>query len=494
MGESAAECIRLADAALIQGRFWVAALRLREAFAGQESDGRIWSTAIAIAERIGDDHAAVLAAERLRLAMAGGAAETCRLAEALTTAGRADEAVVLLQPLADAGSLTPDQSFKLTRMLMFAGRIDEAQARARALLKLRPDSPTLWERIAMTKRFGPDDPDLAAMRKVFRRRSDGAPAGRSAIAAALAKAYVDIGDDAQANRFLEARAEANRAQFPFDARVHVAPVADTVAWCESGRRDPEGPPTEGGERPVLILGPARSGTTLLDQVFAGHSAVRGGGELRHLWLAAHELGDHSTASIDAFDASRAAANTDSDRWGEFGRRYLYLADERFGAGARFTDKLLSNVYRIRAIRRALPQARILYISRDPLDVAWSCWRTQFDADSAWSNSPETTALYVNCYRRMMEAWMRRYPDALTEISYESLVRDPEREIPRLLQACGLPDETSTRRPELAGRPVGTMSFAQVRAPINDASIGSAAAFPISTRKLRAALEATGARV
>jgi hypothetical protein len=36
-----------------------------------------------------------------------------------------------------------------------------------------------------------------------------------------------------------------------------------------------------------------------------------------------------------------------------------------------------------------------------------------------------------------------------------------------------------------------MSFAQVRAPINAASINSAAAFPVSTRKLGAALDAAG---
>ena len=118
----------------------------------------------------------------------------------------------MLVPLADTGVLSPEQHFKLTRMLMFAGRLDEAQARCRALLKSHGDSPTLWERIAQTKRFKQDDPDIGEMRRILDRWTLSRPAGHAAIATALAKACVDIGDDRAANRYLEERAAANRAR------------------------------------------------------------------------------------------------------------------------------------------------------------------------------------------------------------------------------------------------------------------------------------------
>ncbi len=403
------------------------------------------------------------------------------LAETLTQAGRVDEAVALLIPLADRKRLSADQCFKLTRMLMFAGRLDEAQARARELLEIHRDSPTLWERIAQTKRFTPGDPDLGEMQKVFDRSSLARPAGRAAIATALAGAFVDLGDDELADRYLEARAAANRARYPFNARALEEAVRDIVGWCETDEVDHFAPACDGSERPIFILGTARSGTSLLDQIFSRHPEITGGGELRHFWLAARELGDCSTPQVRAFSGS----------WPELGRRYLALADERFGSGTRFTDKLLSNVYRIRAIRRALPNAHIIYISRRPLDVAWSCWRMQFDAESAWSNSPESIALHISSTRRIMAAWMRRYPDSITEVSYENLARNPDQEIPRLLQACGLSDDPATRQPQFSRRAVITMSYAQVRAPIHTGSIDSAASFPVATRKLRAALEAVG---
>jgi hypothetical protein len=466
-------------------------MHLRQALASDEKLGQQWVSAVKLAERIGDDHAAVLAAQRLCDDSGDGSAESFILAEAQTQAGRVEEAVALLIPLADNGKLSPDQNFKLTRMLMFAGRLNEAQERARNLLKSHADSPTLWERIALTKQFTMGDRDFIEMRKVFDHSSITRPAGRAAIATALAKASVDIGDDRAADLYLEARAAANRARFPFDPRPLELGVRDAVAWCESGREDAPASVADGSQRPIFILGPARSGTSLLDQIFSRHPEVQGGGELKHFWLAARELGDCSSARIDEFAERGKAANPQFDPWSEFGRRYLALADERFGIGSRFTDKLLSNVYRVRAIRRSLPDAPIISVSRNPLDVAWSCWRAQFDAESAWSNSPQTMALYIGSHRRMMEAWMRRYPTAIIGVRYENLVRSPDQEIARVLQGCGLSDDPATREPQFSKRACITMSFAQVRAPINAASINSAAAFPVSTRKLRAALDAAG---
>ncbi len=491
MPESASLALELASQSVARGELWAAANHLRQALSSSDSLGGSWAAAVKLAVQIADDNAAVLAARRLYDESSKGPTEAFILAEALTHAAQPEEAADLLVPLADSGALSPDQHFKLTRMLMFAGRLDEAQARSRALLKSNSDSPTLWERIAQTKRFTQDDPDIGEMRKVFDRWTIARPAGHAAIATALAKACVDVGDDGAADQYLEARAAANRARFTFDHRPLAWGIRDIVTWCESGEQDAPASVTTGTERPIFILGPARSGTSLLDQIFSRHPDIKGGGELRHFWLASRDLGDCSTVSLRAFAERISSENPRFDPWSDIGRRYLSLADERFGTHARFTDKLLSNLYRVRAIRRCLPNAQFLYVSRNPLDVAWSCWRTQFDAESAWSTSPEATALYVATYQRAMRAWMKRYPGAIIEVSYERLTRDPDAEIPRMLDACGLTDDPATRQPELSKRPVITMSFAQAREPIHTRSVDAAASFPISTRRLRAALEAVG---
>lgn len=492
MRAPASSAIDHAASAARNGELWAATTILREALASGQPGGRQWAAAVRLAMQIGDDHGAVLAAQRL-CSEAGSDPDTVYLlAEALTEAGRAAEAAALLAPFAERGSLSPEQAFKLTRMLMFAGRLDDAQAAARALLRTHGTSPTLWERIAQTKRFTEGDRDIDEMRRVFSRTSTTSPAALAAIAAALAKACVDVGDDAGAAGYLDAKAQANSARFQFDARSYEYGRQDALEWCGSGQADPPGGDMEDSARATFIIGPMRSGTSLLDQVFSRHPDVRGGGELKHFWLATRELGDCSAARIRAFDERAAAGAPGPDPWQEFGRRYLMLADERFGSRTRFTDKLLSNVFRVRAIRRALPRARFVFISRNPVDVAWSCWRAQFDAESAWSNSPEGIALYLASHRQIMQAWQSRYPDCITEVSYEALATDPDREIPRVLAGCGLADDPATRDPHLSPREVITMSYAQVRAPIHAGSVDAAAAFPVSTRALRAALERAGA--
>lgn len=491
MTATALEAIESAAAAAAAGDVWRACDELRAALEGDQTLGERWAAAATLAQQLGDTHAAAALARRYLRGSAGSATNAFFAASILTEVGLAKEAVTALSTYQEAGQLTADQRFKLSRMLMFAGRLESAQDLARSLLGTHSHSPTLWFRIAETKRFAADDPDIPVMRRIFETWPASRPIGRAAIAGALAKACVDVGDDEGADRYLRARAEADRARFRFDPRVYEAATRDLETWCEAGPADPVYADVTGSHRAIFILGPARSGTTLLDQVFSVHPAIAGGGESRHFWLASRPLDDCGTAAIGSYLARVRALDPRLNPWDEIARRYLSFADESFGPGLRFTDKLLSNIYRVRAIRQSLPDARVLMLWRRPLDVAWSCWRGQFDAESPWNTTPGGVALYIACYRRLMRAWERRYPEAVVGLAYESLTAEPESEIPRLLKACGLEDHPATRSPQHSARDVTTLSFAQARQPIHTGSINAADRFPVATRPLREALESLG---
>lgn len=481
--------IAAAAAAREVGDLWASVDHLRRALRSGARLDEEWKAGVLLARQIGDDFGAVALARRYCHDTSNAPASLFLLAEVLTEVGRAAEAVQLLSPITDA--LRPNELFKFTRMLMFAGEIEEAHQRARQLLTTNENSPTLWERLAQTKRFLPGDSDIDKMRAVFERWPLSKPDGRAAIASALGKAFVDLGDDGAAHLFLTARAEAGRVRVPFNPGVFEAALRDIAEWCSTGAPDGPGADVTGSARPIFVLGPNRSGTTLVDQIFSRHPAIDSGGERRQFWLVSSVLGDCRSAPIDAFLARSRVHRPNVNPWEEIGRRYLDLADEGGVPGERFTDKLLSNVYRIRAIRQSFPDAKIVYVERSPSAVAWSCWRGQFDAESPWSNTPEGVALYIATYRRAMEAWIRRYPEAIVTVTYEDLVRAPEIEIPRLLSACGLPDHAATREPHLSTRAVTTLSFAEIRQPIHSRSVYAASAFPLSTKLLREALDEIG---
>ena len=471
------------------GDAWASVLRLRELLAVPGPLGDLWVAAVRVAERIGDDGGALAAARRLYGESPSDREAAFLLASVMTEVGHADRAVDLLLPIADSGRLLPNQQFKLTRMLMFAGRIDEAQERARRLLVDAPASATLWERIAQTKTFRAGDSDIDRMRQLFGRTPESRPAARSAIAAALGKAYVDIGDDAAAATALEARAAAQRRRFPFEAGPWLRAALATLDAFRDLEQAPQISSSLGATRPIFIIGPPRSGTSLVDQVFSRHSWIMGGGELRAFALATRTLGGWSSADLRAWLARAAAAGVDP--WAEIGRRYLVLVEERFGEAAQLTDKLLSNVHRVGAIVRALPQAAIVHVERNALDVAWSCWRAQLDGESAWSASPEGIACYLKYFTTAMRTWDELYPGRITRVAYEDLVRHPGATIPSMLKACGLPEEPAALEPHRSRRPVVTLSYAQVREPIHARSINAARDFPLASRALVRALEREG---
>ena len=70
----------------------------------------------------------------------------------------------------------------------------------------------------------------------------------------------------------------------------------------------------------------------------------------------------------------------------------------------------------------------------------------------------------------MEHWERVLPGRMLNLDYETLVADPEPQIRRLLDYCGLAWNDACLSPQSAGNVVTTASRVQVRAPISAASV------------------------
>lgn len=447
-----------------------------------------WAAAVRLCARLGDPDAALLAARRLWQETPASRETAFILARALEDTDRVAEAVAVLSPMAQAGQLGAGELLRLARLHLFSGQPELAQALCRRLLQADPWSPAIWAHLVQSKRFAQGDPDLGPLSELQKRVASGPPAARARAAWAWGKAMVDIGDDLAAGRALAAAAA---------LRTRLA-IIDEQSLQASWRNSADALPFEqleaaagtAGERVTFILGPQRSGTTLVDQILASHPAVAGGGELTFLPLMRHALGDFTAAPLGNWLERQRAAGME-DPWAPVRDRYLALGDERFGPGTRFSDKLLSNHYRLAVIRCAFPGARLIRVRRDPLEVAWSCWRADFPLELAWNASPQWLAGYIASYERIMTTWVARHPGWILEVDYASLVTDPDAQIARILRFCGLPDDPATRSPHLNPRSVSTSSFAQVREPIHTGSLHSARHFPLATAELRAALAAEG---
>ena len=289
--------------------------------------------------------------------------------------------------------------------------------------------------------------------------------GRTALGYALAKELDDLGRYDAAFRWFSAAAQAKRRRLAYDVSVDeskIQRIIDTYSTQhpslhvrESAARHIQ------SARYIFIVGLPRSGTTLLERILTGFSQVRTNGETENFSRAL--LAATPSGTEDLF-ARTLRAEPD-----EVARRYAELsraaADDRL-----IVEKLPHNYLYLGAIRRALPEARILSLSRSPLDSCFAMYRTLLAA-YPFSYDFEDLARYYAAYSRLMAHWRAALGARLCEVGYEDLVAQPEAVGARVAAYCGLQWEPDVTQIENNRQACFTASASQVRQPIYRTSIG-----------------------
>jgi len=346
-------------------------------------------------------------------------------------------------------------------------------------------------------RLGPVLAEMRAVARLFRERSGAfhpagaAPAatprnGEHHPAGAASAATARNGEHHPAGAASAATAR-NSEHHPAGAASAATPRNDEhhpvgaapAATARNGEHHPAGAASAATPRPIFIVGMPRSGTSLVEQILASHSAVYGAGELATLDKLLREA---------AGDFPAGLARLDAGAWQAVGTRYLGELAE-IGGEARFvTDKMPGNFLHIGAIWRLFPGAKIIHCVRDPMDTGLSCYRSHFVSDQlGYSCDLLDLGSYYRHYRALMAHWRRLADGALYDIHYEALVAEPEAEVRRLLEYCGLEFEPDCLQFHRSGRRVRTASGAQVRQPIYRDSLEACRRYEQELRPFAAAL-------
>ncbi|MDE2223757.1 MAG: sulfotransferase [Xanthomonadaceae bacterium] len=231
--------------------------------------------------------------------------------------------------------------------------------------------------------------------------------------------------------------------------------ACTPAFFESG------PEVHEESQPIFLFGLPRSGTTLLDRLLGGHSQVVSAGELedfaRQLCWAADQR-----ALLDA----RMLDRLPELDYREIGRRYLARTQWRARGTRFFIDKQPWHYMVTGLIHRAFPQARLLHLVRDPMDVCFSNYRALLGARYAYSFDLQTLAGHFRQYKRLLAHWHEVMPGRILDVSYRDLVGDTETTMRRVVEFCGLDWESACLDPSRNTTPIGTLSAVQARGAIH----------------------------
>ena len=246
----------------------------------------------------------------------------------------------------------------------------------------------------------------------------------------------------------------------FDRAAHRREIDRLIETFSSGRIAELKPWGDPSERPVLILGMPRSGTTLTEQIVSSHSRVTGGGE-RTFWSDAGTRIDQGTWRLDQAGMAQIA------------RAYLEdLATIKGAEGSlRVTDKMPGNFLRVGLIHSVFPNARIIHCRRNPVDNCLSIYFQNFGGYHPYSHDLDDLAFYHREYQRLMAHWRQVVPqDRLFEFDYEDLVADQEGMSRRMLAFVGLEWEDACLDFHRNERAVQTASIRQVREKIYTRSV------------------------
>ena len=377
--------------------------------------------------------------------------------------GKTREAV---QAYERALALRPDDARtrgNLASALTQLGQLDAAEQAYRAALAERPTDTRLWRHLAQLRQHEKGDPDLVAMEALWA-RSDLDAESRVHLAFALGKALEDTGQYPEAiARFTEGN-RLHRATFEYEPALETDRL-EQIAKTFTTRLPSLPPPEQGEQIPIFIVGMPRSGTTLVEAILGRHSNVSVGGELTFLPDVLRECGERIGASYPAL-----VPHLTPNHLAWIAAQYRDRANSLKLDASYFTDKLPFNFLRIGLIRALFPDARIVHCKRSPLDTCLSCYTNYFSSPQPFAYHVDDIAQYYLSYEALMAHWREHYPQEFVEIEYEGLVSNPDGEIPRLLEGCGLRFEQACLSPHESTAPVRTASLVQVRQPISTASM------------------------
>ncbi|MEQ1512271.1 MAG: sulfotransferase [Lysobacteraceae bacterium] len=341
-------------------------------------------------------------------------------------------------------------------VLMFAGRPEESIAAFERALKIRPTFATVYSVLSRVAKNTPERNRVDVLRKMLAQPSLTAK-DEGHLGYALHNELHDLGDYEGAWQALTRASRARRIEQPYDhaQTMAVFDVLRSAFDTEFSR----GEPVEDPMTPIFIVGMHRSGTTLLERILSGHPDVADAGETYAFSAQLRYAADHFCRGIADRTLVERARGFD---YPAIGRGFLDAMRTRGRGRAFVTEKQNPNFILLGPIAKALPQARLLHMRRDPADTCFSNLRTLFTNEAAYSYDQIEMADYYKAYRDLMDHWRETLPGRVFDIDYDAMVSGPETQARRIAAHCGFdfrPDMLEVGR---GSGMVATASSNQVR--------------------------------
>jgi len=348
---------------------------------------------------------------------------------------------------------------------VFLGKLDEAEEVLREVLNAQPGNPNAhWTLSNVRKATNRDH--VEQLQELVKQEGRN-PRALAFLYYGLGKELEDLEDWDEAFEAFRCGAEARRQTIEFDEKSEIEMYKAfgetfTTEWLNDGSTGHDDP------SPIFVVGQPRTGTTLVERIITSHSQVHSAGELKQFGTSVRRLSDYREPTRYSAKLASLAAGVDSEK---LGKSYMVMTTKMRGSLPRFVDKLPPNYLYVPLILKALPGAKIVHLTRNPMDACFSSFKQLFADAYPHSYDQAEMARHHARYYHLMAAWRKRFPGRFLDIAYEDTARDLEPNARRLIEYLELPWEDACLHFHKQDTAVTTASAVQVRQPAHTRSIG-----------------------
>jgi tetratricopeptide (TPR) repeat protein len=374
--------------------------------------------------------------------------------------GRLRDAKAGFAKVLKAAPRHPEALLGLGQVAGMEGRFDEAESMFKRALKVNPRMPSALAALAgIRKMTSSDGAWLQAAEEMA--ASGIAPLEEANLRFAIGKYQDDVRDFARAFQSYKRANELQKTladDYDRQARTYFVDdlirvySRDTVSSVERG--------ASASMKPVFVVGMMRSGTSLAEQIIASHPSVKGAGELEFWSDAVHK-----------YETVIRQESLGEPIRIKLAEAYLRALASHSVDARRIVDKAPVNSDYLGIIHSVFPNARIVYMRRDPIDTCLSCYFQQLSPAMDFSMDLSDLAHYYREHQRLIAHWRTVLPPGtILDVPYEELIADQEGWTRKILDFLDLEWDQRCLDFHETKRPVVTASYWQVRQRIYKESV------------------------